>query len=133
MKQEKLKLLKDYLELGQIPILIEDTYQSIFKDSIFLTNDCQIEDLNGHYEGIDFCPPNWYTKLLNQSKKTRPVLMIRNINKIDINDQAKFIEILKYKQIATFELPKNTLIILTVTDLNSNKLNKEVASLVAMI
>ena len=59
--------------------------------------------------------------------------MIRNINKIDINDQAKFIEILKYKQIATFELPKNTLIILTVTDLNSNKLNKEVASLVAMI
>ena len=59
--------------------------------------------------------------------------MIRNINKIDISDQAKFIEILKYKQISTFDLPKNTLIILTVTDLNSNKLNKEVASLVAMI
>lgn len=133
MNKEKLEILKDYLKLGEFPILIEDTYKDIFKNSILLANDCKIEDLNGHYEGVDFCPPDWYTKLLEQAKKTRPVLMIRNVNKIDINGQTKFIEILKYKKISTFDLPKNTLIVLTVTDLDSNKLNEEVVSLVAII
>ena len=55
------------------------------------------------------------------------------INEAPLEEQTKFIEILKYKKVSTFELPKNCLVIVTCSDLTTNKINEEVYSLLAQI
>ena len=42
-------------------------------------------------------------------------------------------EILKYRQVSTFELPKNTVIVVTAKEINENTINEEIYSLVAHI
>ena len=90
-------------------------------------------ELNGHYENVEFCPPTWYKELLEKSKSEHVILVIENINDISLEEQNKFIEILKYNKISTFELPKNCLIIVTCSDLNNKKISEEVYSLLAQI
>ena len=51
----------------------------------------------------------------------------------NLEEQTKFIEILKYKKVSTFEIPKNCLVIVTCSDLTANKINEEVYSLLAQI
>ncbi len=72
-------------------------------------------------------------ELLDKSKINYVVLVIENINEIPLEEQTKFIEILKYKKVSTFELPKNCLVIVTCSDLTTNKINEEVYSLLAYI
>ena len=61
------------------------------------------------------------------------MLVINNINEIDVNEQTKFIEILKYKKISTFDLPKDCIIIVTAKNLKERPINEEVYSLLAHI
>lgn len=89
--------------------------------------------MDGHYENIDFCPPFWYKELLDKSKDNYVVLVIENINEIELEEQTKFVEILKYNKVSTFELPKNCLVVVTCSDLTTNKINEEVYSLLAHI
>ena len=110
MNKEKLEIFKTYLKETNIPILIENIDVLFFKDVISLEANSDLSLLNGHYEGIDFVAPSWYQELV---KKVMPILIINNINNIPIDVQSKFIEILKYKKISTFDLPKNTKIIIT--------------------
>lgn len=133
MKKEKLEILEEYLKSGITTILLENIPATAFSDAIVLESSCSLEDLNGHYEGIEFLPPKWYSDLMNQSEKQSPILIINNINKVSNKEQTKFIEILKYKKVSTFELPKKCIIILLVTNLKENKINEEVYSLVAHI
>ena len=133
MNKEKLDLIKDYLKYGEANILIEKTYQFFFKNAIVLPASINDSELNGHYEGVDFLPPTWYTNLLVSAKTNFPIIIIEDIDKINLEQQTKFIEILKYKKISTFELPKNCLIIVTYSTLDTNKINKEVYSLLAHI
>lgn len=72
-------------------------------------------------------------ELFDESKTNTSVLVIENINEIPLEEQTKFIEILKYKKVSTFELPKNCLVIVTCSDLTANKINEEVYSLLAQI
>ena len=71
--------------------------------------------------------------VLDKSKTSTVVLVIENLNEIPLEEQTKFIEILKYKKISTFELPKKCLVIVTCSDLTVNKINEEVYSLLAQI
>ena len=130
MKSERMEMLEGLLKSGISPILLENFPASIFTDAVILESDCSKEDLNGHYEGINYCPPEWYKKLESLDEK---LLVISNINKIPILEQKKFGEILKYKKVSTFELPKNTIILVTANNLEENKINEEIYSLMAHI
>lgn len=133
MNQERLDILNEYVKIGMSPILIKDGSTFDFKNSVIINNDIKKEDLNGHYEGTSFCPPSWYNELIKESNKKYCILVIKDINKIPLEEQTKFIEILKYKKISTFTLPSNCIIIATCTDLKNYKISEEVYSLLAEI
>ena len=133
MNKERLKIFEDYIQLGISPLLVQNKLIDFFDDSVVIDATISKEELNGHYENTKFCPPIWYKELLEKSKANTSVLVIKNINEISLEEQTKFIEILKYKKISTFDLPKNCLIVVTYTDLNTNKINEDVYSLIAQI
>lgn len=130
MNKERLEMLNEYIKSGITPILIENMPVSVFDNATILDANCDISDLNGHYENINFVAPSWYNKLKQNQTK---MLVINNINKIDVNEQTKFIEILKYKKISTFDLPKDCIIIVTAKNLKERPINEEVYSLLAHI
>lgn len=130
MKKEKLDLLSAYIRSEISPILLEDISTDIFKNPVIINSNCDISFLNGHYEKEKFVGPSWYNELI---KKDNPILLINNINSISKEEQYKFVEILKYKKVGTFELPKKCIIIATCNNLKDNPLNEEVYSLMAHI
>lgn len=130
MNKERLEMLNEYIKSGITPILIENMPASVFDNATILDANCDISDLNGHYENINFVAPSWYNKLKQNQTK---MLVINNINEIDVNEQTKFIEILKYKKISTFDLPKDCIIIVTAKNLKERPINEEVYSLLAHI
>ena len=133
MNKERLNLLENCIKAGLSPLLIQNIPSNLFNNSVIIKSNIDISELNGHYENTDFCPPFWYKELLDKSKINYVVLVIENINEIPLEEQTKFIEILKYKKVSTFELPKNCLVIVTCSDLTTNKINEEVYSLLAYI
>ena len=133
MNKENLNLLKKYIQNNISPLLIKDIPLDIFDNSIIINSDINKLELNGHYEKTEFCPPSWYSELIKKSKDKYVVLIINNINNIPLEEQPKFVELLKYRKISTFELPNNCIIIVTCTDLNINKINEEVYSLLVQI
>lgn len=130
MNSDRIKMLEGILKSGISHILLEDFPVSVFQDAVILESNCDVSELNGHYEETEFCPPEWYKKL---TSKDDPVLVINNINKIPTDEQIKFVEIFKYNKISTFELPKNCIVIATVSNLKENPINEQVYSLMAHI
>lgn len=133
MNKERFNLLENYIKSGISPLLVQNIPSNSFKNSVVIKANIDRSELNGHYENIDFCPPLWYKELIEKSKINTTVLVIENINEIKLEEQTKFIEILKYKKISTFELPKNCLVIVTCSNLTTNKINEDVYSLLAQI
>lgn len=133
MDKEKLVLLKKYLELGLFSLLIQNKYMDYFDNSVIINADIDRCELNGHYEDLNYCPPLWYEELVKKSTLSPVVLIINNIDKISLTEQTKFIEILKYKKISTFNLPGNCIVVVTYSNLDGNKINEEVYSLLVKI
>ncbi len=133
MDKEKLVLLKKYLELGLFSLLIQNKYMDYFDNYVIINADIDRCELNGHYENLNYCPPSWYEELVKKSTLSSVVLIINNIDKISLTEQTKFIEILKYKKISTFNLPDNCIVVVTYSNLDSNKINEEVYSLLVKI
>ena len=131
MIEEKRKMLADYIRGNVAPILIDFLNGENIPNSVLLEASCSIEDLNGHYSETNFVPPIWMSKILNKKEPT--ILVINRIDSISKKEQKKFIEILKYRKVSTFELPKNTVIILTAKEINNDTIDEEVYSLVAHI
>ena len=130
MKNSKNELLKAYMTLGVSPILVENVSVDTFKNPVVLDAGCSSVLLNGHYDNDEFSPPLWYKELINSDI---PVLFINEINSVCPNEQSKFIEILKYNKISTFNLPSNCMIIVTCRSLKEFPINSEVYSLLAHI
>lgn len=133
MKKLDLESLKKLLMLNEYPILVEDISNELFENSVILNNDCDISLLNGHYEGVNFVAPDWYNILTEKCKDGLTLLIINGINNIDREEQLKFVEILKYRKISTFDLPKNCSIIVTAYDLENKPIAEEIYSLVASV
>lgn len=133
MRKIELESLKELLLLNEYPILVEDISNELFENAVILNNDCDISLLNGHYEGVNFVAPDWYNILVEKCKNGRSILIINGINNSEIDDQLKFIEILKYRKISTFDLPKNCSIIVTAYDIKNKPIAEEVYSLVACV
>ena len=130
MNSDRIKMLEGILKSGISPILLEDFPVSVFQDAVILESNCDVSELNGHYEETEFCPPEWYKKL---TSKDNAVLVINDINKIPTDEQIKFVEIFKYNKISTFDLPKNCIIIAIASNLKENPINEQVYSLMAHI
>ncbi len=131
MNQDKINLLKNYISANVAPILIDFVSDIHLSNSISIPANCDESDFNGHFLGKEFLPPKWYYELIH--KKDTKVIVINNIDSISKEEQLKFKELLKYKQVATFKIPEKTRIILTAKKVNKNTINEEIYSLVAHI
>ena len=127
-KNLKIDMLKNYIISNTLPIMIDFIEGKYIPNSVILPANCNITELNGHYEGIEFVPPQWFNELTNKF-----ILVIDNIDSISKEEQLKYIELLKYRKISTFELPKNIVIIITAKKISKETINEEVYSLVAHI
>ena len=76
-------------------------------------------------------PPKWLDEILSTNDSR--ILIIDKIDTISKEEQLKFCELLEYRKISTFELPKNCVIIVTADEINKDKINEEIFSLVARI
>lgn len=131
MNDAKRQLLMSYIKSNVAPILVDFIDGNNIPNSVVLPANLEISELNGHYENIEFVSPEWLNKL--KSYNTPTILVIDKIDSIPKNEQTKFVEILKYRQVSTFELPKNTVIVVTAKEINENTINEEIYSLVAHI
>lgn len=127
----KKKLFLSYIKANIAPVLVDFISGEDLDDAIILPADINVKELNGHYNGIDFVPTKWLSELLNTSNSR--ILVIDKIDAISKEEQIKFIELLKYRKISTFELPKNVIVIVTASDINKNTINEKIFSLVAQI
>lgn len=131
MNDAKRELLMSYIKSNVAPILVDFIDGNNIPNSVVLPANLEISELNGHYDNIEFVSPEWLNKLKNSNTPT--ILVIDKIDSIPKNEQTKFVEILKYRQVSTFELPKNTVIVVTAKEVNENTINEEIYSLVAHI
>ena len=130
MNDAKRELLMSYIKSNVAPILVDFIDGNSIPNSAVLPASCEITELNGHYDNDEFVSPEWLNKLKGS---TPSILVIDKIDSIPKNEQTKFVEILKYRQVSTFELPKNTVIVVTAEYINENTINEEIYSLVAHI
>lgn len=130
MNDAKRELLMNYIKSNVAPILVDFIDGNGIPNSVVLPANCEITELNGHYDNVEFVSPEWLNKL---EGSTPSILVIDKIDSIPKNEQTKFVEILKYRQVSTFELPKNTVIVVTAKKINENTINEEIYSLVAHI
>lgn len=131
MNDAKRELLMSYIKSNVAPILVDFIDGNNIPNSVVLPANLEISELNGHYDNIEFHPPEWLNKL--KKSNTPTILVIDKIDSIPPIEQTKFVEILKYRQVSTFELPKNTVIVVTAKEINENTINEEIYSLVAHI
>lgn len=130
MNDAKRELLMGYIKSNVAPILVDFIEGNSIPNSVVLPANLEITELNGHYDNTEFVSPEWLNKL---EESTPTILVIDKIDSIPKNEQTKFVEILKYRQVSTFELPKNTVIVVTAKEINENTINEELYSLVAHI
>jgi len=134
MNRDEVIQLKTFIEIGMSPILLENVPAKLFNHSVILNADCDMSELNGHYEDTEFVPPKWYSDLMIEAEDDKAILIINDLNKITVEEQTKFIELLKYRKISTFKLPEKCLIIVTFDNLDeNNKINEEVYSLLVHV
>lgn len=133
MNQERLEMLDEYLKPGMPPVLLENIPARVFKNAIVIESNCDVSLLNGYYEEAEFKAPKWYEELIKLSESNHPILLINEINSIPPSEQNKFIEILKYRKVSTFDLPKNCTIVVTSFDLKNKPISEEIYSLVAQV
>ncbi len=127
-----INILNTYLKTNVAPVLIKSIPADIFIDeSVNIPADCDVLELNGHYEGIDFLPPVWYQTVLSKASARRNILVIENISSLSKDEQMKFYELLKYRKIGVFELPQNCVIVLTAQE--GNQIAEDIYSLVVSV
>ncbi len=130
MMQRK-EMFLSYLKANVAPILIDFLSGQDFENAIVLPANIDSLELNGHYEGMIFKPPLWLAEILGENKSK--ILVIDKIDMISKEEQLKFCELLEYRKISTFTLPENCIIIVTANEINKEKINCEIFSLVVRI
>ena len=129
--ESKKKQLLSYIKTNVAPILVDFIFGQDLEDAVIVPATIDRKELNGHYEEMNYVPPKWLNELLNTKKS--PLLIIDQIDTIPKEEQKKFIELLKYRKVSTFDLPNNCRIIVTANKINEEMINEEVFSLVARI
>jgi len=130
MNETKKELLMTYIKSNVAPILIDFEFP-ILDNTVLLSSSCEKEELVGTYNGNLYESPEWLKLIINNNSPS--ILLIDSIDQITKEEQLKFIEILKYRKVSTFNLPESTIIIVTAKRINESTINEEVYSLVAHI
>ena len=130
MKKRK-EMILSYIKANVAPILVDFNFFDDLENSVILPVDIDVKELNGHYEGTNFMPPKWFSEIL--SSNGSKILVIDKIDTISKEEQLKFCELLEYRKISTFELPKNCVIIVTASEINKDKISEDIFSLVARV
>ena len=130
MKKIDKELFTTYIKANVSPMLIDFMEANDIPDAVIIPANIKQSELVGHYDKEEYVAPKWYNELTNNKNK---VLVIDKIDSIKKEEQTKFVEILEYKKISTFELPKNVVIFVTADIINNNTINEEIYSLVAHI
>lgn len=129
--EDKKEMLLSYIKSNVAPVLVDFISSKDLNEAVVLPANIDVKELNGYYDGVDFMPPKWLNEIL--STKESKFLVIDKIDTILKEEQLKFCELLEYRKISTFELPKNCVIIVTANEINKDKINEEIFSLVARI
>ena len=129
--EDKKEMLLSYIKSNVAPILVDFISGQDLKGAIVLPANIDAKELNGHYYGADFMPPKWLNEIL--STNANRILVIDKIDTISKDEQLKFCELLEYRKISTFNLPESCVIIVTANEINKDKINEEIFSLVARI
>ena len=129
--EDKKEMLLSYVKANVVPVLVDFIFGKDLEETVVLSSDIDREELNGHYEGTEFMPPKWLEEILESNKEK--LIVIDEIDKISKEEQLKFVELLKYRKISTFSLPKDCLIMVTAHEINNETINEEIFSLVAKI
>ena len=129
--ENKKEMLLSYIRANVAPILVDFISGKDIKGAVVLPANVDVKELNGHYDGTDFMPPKWLSEILSTNAPS--ILVIDNIDSVSKEEQEKFIELLEYRKISTFNLPNNTVIIVTTKEVNNDKISEEIYSLVAQI
>lgn len=129
--EKRQELLMSYIRANVAPILVDFISGKDVKGAVVIPANIDNKELIGHYDGIDFMPPKWLSEVTqtNESK----FLIIDKIDTISKEEQLKFCELLEHRKISTFELPKSCVIIVTANEINKDKINEGIYSLVAQI
>lgn len=129
--EERKELLMSYIKANIAPILVDFISKEDVKGSVVIPANIDNNKLNGHYDDTYFMPPKWLSKITqtNESK----FLIIDKIDTISKEEQLKFCELLEHRKISTFELPKSCVILVTANEINKDKINEEIYSLVVQI
>lgn len=131
--EEKLEMITSYIKGNVAPLLIENISSDIFtRNAVILPAEIDMKELDGHYEEINFLPPNWYQELQKYKEDNYCFLVISELSNLPKEEQLKFGEILKYKKVGVFDLPKNCVIIITGRNIKET-ISKEIYSMVAVI
>ena len=120
-----------------------ENFETITHIAVYNENQCRgiINLRNNHFKLTRNIEGDWNFNEFRDLviNPNNPILMdngdinIDNINNVGLEEQKKFIELLKYKKISTFELPNDCLIIVTCSNLKKNKISEEVYSLLVHI
>ena len=129
--EDKKEMLLSYIKANVAPILVDFISGKDLNGAVVVPANVDFKELNGHYDGKDFLPPKWFNEILNTNASR--ILVIDKIDSISKEEQLKFCELLEYRKISTFELPKNYVILVTANEINKDKINEEIFSLVARI
>jgi hypothetical protein len=129
--EDKKEMLLSYIKANVAPVLVDFISSKDLNEAVVLPANIDAKELNGYYDGTNFMPPKWLNEIL--STKESKFLVIDKIDTILKEEQLKFCELLEYRKISTFELPKNCVIIVTANEINKDKINEEIFSLVARI
>ncbi len=129
--EDRKEMLLSYVRANVVPVLEDFIFGKDLEKATILPSNINREELNGHYEETEFMPPKWLEEILESNKEK--LIVIDEIDKISKEEQLKFVELLKYRKISTFSLPKGCLIIVTAHEINKETINEEIFSLVAKI
>lgn len=121
---DKKELFISYVKANVAPILVDFIDASLIPNSVIIESSISLSDLVGD-NGI----PSWYLDLTcdNSSK----FLVINNIDLISKEEQLKFIELLKDREVCEYKIPDNVVIVLCAKNIGKNVINDRIYSLIA--
>ena len=129
--EDKKEMLLSYINANVAPVLVDFISGSDLSGAVVLPANIDVKELNGHYEESEFVAPKWFKDIIDTNDNK--VLVIDKIDTISKEEQLKFCELLEYRKISTFNLPESCVIIVTANEINKDKINEEIFSLVARI
>ena len=102
------------------PVILKNVSETEIENAVIINSNISNSELAVLPTENGTETPKWLKDLLVKSKlEEKVVLTIANIDKIDVSEQEKFYGLLKYKSLNGFDLPTNSQIVLTCSNIEN--------------